>query len=67
MLVTNPPSGPASLRQNEGPHAAVADVQEPPPADDEGDEFAAMRGLLLGSALGAACLAVLALAGWWLL
>jgi hypothetical protein len=70
MLATNAPNAPSDVapqRHDPALPAAGSGVREDVSADDESDDFAAARGLLLGAALGAACLGVLALAGWWLL
>lgn len=68
MLATKAASDLASQRQDPVPAAVASGAQESVSAGDEADDdFAAARGLLLGAALGAACLGVLAVAGWWLL
>lgn len=67
MLATPAPPELAPPPDGSVPAAIDAGVPEGVAAADEVDDFAAARGLLLGAALGAVCLGVLAVAGWWLL
>lgn len=74
MLVTRSSSGLAPQRHGAAPADAPGGQDYVPHEDGLGDgpgegvdDFAAARGLLLGAALGAVCLGVLAVALWWML
>lgn len=66
MLATPAPSELAPQPDGSVPAVVEAGVPESVAAADEVDDFAAARGILLGAVLGAVCLGVLAVAGWWL-